>query len=226
MTRFLFIPALTLLAFASAAQENTFTKASDADPAAKAVLDAVKAKYESYRSLEVQFSLLIEIPEEPEEVQKGTLLQEGEKYRLKLEGQTVVSDGTTLWLYLENNKEVQINNVEDEDEETILSPKDLLRVYESEDYVYALTNELVENGRVVQQIEFKPLDDDSEYSKIRLTVDKKTRELRRIKVFAKDGSRYTLAVEKLIPNKKFPPETFVFQKSECPDCHWEDLRID
>ena len=214
--------ALGLTAIAQPRQD--FTKSADSDPAAKAVLDKVKTKYEAYQTLEAEFTLTIEIPEQPKETQAGKLIQKGDQYRLDLQDQAVISDGQSVWLYLKKNQEVQINDAEPEDGES-LSPKDLLRIYETEDFVYALTNEFVEDGRTVQQIEFKPLSDDSEYAKIRLTVDKSNSTVKRIETFAKDGARYTLEMDKFTPNKAYPASTFAWSKSECPDCYVEDLRF-
>jgi len=164
------------------------------------------------------------LAEEEPEVQKGQFWQQGDKYRLDAETQTMVSDGETLWLHLKNNEEVQINDV-DEDDEELLSPQSFLKFYESEEFIYVLANEFPEKGVVVQQVEFKPLDEDSEYHKVRLTLNKKTNEMIRIKAFAKDGSRFTFELGKLIANPRLAGDTFQFLKSECPDCHWEDLRM-
>ncbi len=217
-----FLAAMMITVFA---QNRDFTNAEDTDPAAKAILDKLKAKYDSYKTLEAEFAIEIEIPEQPKEVQTGKLQQEGEKYRLNLEGQTIVSDGVTLWYYLEHRNEVQINDVDEGDGGDIMSPKDLMRIYESEDYVYFLMNEFSEDGTIVQQIEFKPLDTDSEYSKLRLTVDKKANMIARIKAFSKDGSRYTFKLNKVSPNKAYDASLFEFKKSECPDCEWVNLKL-
>jgi outer membrane lipoprotein carrier protein len=225
MKNLLLYTLLLSIPFVGFAQNNQYVKAADSDPAARKVLEKVKKKYDAYKTLEADFTLTLEFPEQPVEEQKGKLIQQGEKYRLTLASQSIISDGASVWLYLKDNQEVQINSVE-EDGEDILSPKDLLRVYEQEDYVYALTNEFVEDGKAVQQIEFKPVSDDSEYSKLRLTVDRNNQDILRIKAFAKDGSRFTLALNKMTPNKSFPAATFEWNKSECPDCYVEDLRID
>jgi outer membrane lipoprotein carrier protein len=226
MQKFLIFTILMLFAACGFAQNSQFTKPEDSDPAATAILEKVRQKYEAYKTLEADFTLILEIPERSKETQKGKMIQEGEKYRLELEAQTVVSDGITIWFHLKNNDEVQINCVEEEEDESVMSPKDLFRVYETESFVYTLSNEYSENGKLVQQIDFKPLDKDSEYSKMQLTVAKKTAEIVRIKAFSKDGSRYTLIVGSSSPNKAVPASTFIFEKSECPDCHYEDLRID
>lgn len=212
--------------FALRATAQQFTTQADTDPKAKAVLEKLRNKYEAFKTLEIDFDLEIEIPEQPIEVQEGHLIQQGNKYRLKLKDRTMVSDGESVWLYLAKQKEVQINNVEEESEEGVFnSPKDLLAAYQWKNHVYVLTDEFTENGRLIQQIEFKPTDRSADYSKVRLTIDKKTNDIVRIKTFNKDGSRFTLKVNRIAPNKNYPPNTFTFTKAECPDCHWEDLRI-
>ena len=197
------------------------------DPAAKAILEKMRTKYEDYTTVAADFTLTIEIPEEETEIQEGSIAQEGDKYRLDLEHQAIYSDGQSLWLFMKNNNEVQINDVDDfEEDEEMLSPKDLLRIYEKEDFIYQLINEDYENGVAIQQIEFKPTDRDSEYSKMRVTIDRKKTQIMRIKAFSKDGSRYTMDVKKFLPNQKYKASDFVFNPDNHPDIFGEDLRIE
>lgn len=203
-----------------------YTKIGDNDPKAKAVLDKMRKKYEAYKTLEADFNLTIEMPEQPINNQKGKMTQQGDKYRLTMKDRTIVSDGKSVWLYIVKSKEVQINDVEEDAQSGgISSPKDLLKAYSWNKYIYVLSGEFTENGRLVQQIEFKPIDKNSDYTKIRLTLDKKTSDVVSIKSFGKDGSRYTLAVTLITPNKAVNTGLFTFSKSECPACHFEDLRI-
>ena len=207
----------------------SFAQVSEtSDPAAKAILEKLRNKYEAYKTVEADFQLIIEIPEEDKEVQVGNLAQDGDKYKLDLDNQAIYSDGKTLWLYLKSNNEVQINSVEDfeEDDEDFLSPKDLLRIYEKEDFIYGLTNEGIEKGVAIQQIEFKPTDKDSEYAKMRLTIDKKKNQIMRVKAFAVDGARYTMDVKKFKPNLAYKATDFIFDAKKYPGIHVEDLRID
>ncbi|MDX1667053.1 MAG: outer membrane lipoprotein carrier protein LolA [Saprospiraceae bacterium] len=195
------------------------------DPAAKAVLDELRQKYESYNSLQAEFSLEIKFPNQQEEIQYGTLNQRGEQYRLTMASQTVISDGEALYLILHNNEEVQINDLPEEGEDqNILSPQNMLGIYQSDDFLYALTDERMEDGRLLQFIEFKPTDESSDYFKIRLVVDKSSKQIVRVLAFARDGSRYAFRIDKLQPNVDFPPGYFEFDKSEYPDYYVEDLR--
>lgn len=205
---------------------NQLTKASDSDPKAKKILDKVKKQYDAYQSLYSEFTLEIEIPEQAKETQKGKIAQQGDKYRFELQAQEFISDGETVWIYLKKNKEIQINDAEvvEEDGE-MLSPKKLLTIYEQGEYAYMLTNETYINKIPVQQIEFKPLDEDNEYFKIRLTIEKRTAKVQSIKIFSKDGSRFTLTMDKTVANKDFAADYFTFVRSKYPkDVHVEDLR--
>ena len=222
MIRFLF--ALLAIAISSSAFAQRI-----ADPQAKALLDKMKVRYESYETLGADFTLLLDIPGEDLITQKGKLKQQGDKFRLDLEEQAIISNGETVWLYLKNNQEVQINDAEFDEEaaDEFMSPQDILKIYERGDMDYALTNEMPLNGRVVQQVEFKPLErDEAEYSKLRMTVDKKTLDIVSVIAFAKDGSRYTFQLDDLRPGETYASEDFEWQTSECPDCYVEDLRID
>lgn len=205
-------------------EEGQLINAKESDPAAKAILDKVKYKYDNYQSLEADFNLEIEVPEHPKEVQKGKIARKGDKYRFALATQEVISDGQALYVIMNKNKEVQINDIPDEDETEFLSPESIFTFYEKGQHVYFLVNEYVEKGRAVQQIEFKPLDKGSDYIKLRLTVDRKTKEFIRLKAFGKDGTRYTFTIGKLSPNKAFAANYFKFDKTKYPEFYIEDLR--
>ena len=207
------------------AQNNQYTKAADSDPEAKAALDKLRKKYDAYQSLEAEFRLEIALPEQASETQQGKLAKDGKKYRMELGTYAAISDGTAVWIVMHNNKEIQINDLPDADDPTtLLSPEAMLNFYDRGEYAYFLTTEMMENGRLIQQIEFKPLDRYSDYSKLRLTLDKKKNEVVRIKVFSKDGSNYTLWLDKLMPNKTFAANYFTFNKSQYADYYVEDLR--
>jgi len=88
-----------------------------------------------------------------------------------------------------------------------------------------IPEQAMETRKVIQQIEFKPLDRDSEYSKMRLTLVKGSKQLKRVKIFAKDGSRFTMTVNKLESNKEYAASTFEFDSKAYPDIYIEDLRL-
>ena len=176
--------------------------------------------------MEVDFELELELPEQETEIQNGSVIQQGEKYKLDIEDRAIYSNGEAVWLHLKRNNEVQINDPEMDEDSGLMSPKDMLQLYESGEFEYAITAEPLLNGKKNTQIDFKPMDRDSEFSKMSLFVDKKSKKMSQMKVFSKDGSRYTLKIIDIRANMNYSPEIFAFDESKYPGIHVEDLRID
>lgn len=218
--KYILLIALSFLGLQGMAQA-----AEQSDPEATKLLDNVSAKYQTYKSLEATFTLDIEVPGQDKISQKGTLAQEGEKFRLDMADQVIASDGESNWIYLPQNKEIQINDTEPGDDTGLLTPSDLLKQYKKGDYLYALTNVEREGKKTLLQVEFKPVDKASDYFKIRLSIDKKTNQIYRIKAFAKDGARYSFTVTKFTPNKTFAAKHFQLDPKDYDGVHVEDLRF-
>jgi outer membrane lipoprotein carrier protein len=225
MRKYLILTLLCLGATAFMSAQSGAPAPETNDPAAKKVLDKVKKKYESYKTMEAGFTLTIELPGQPKEIQRGTISQDGDKFRLEMDQQTIVSDGKNTWVYLKKNNEVQINNADNGGTGDFLTPKELLSRYQKGDFLYSITDKTTENGKAVTLIEFKPKDKKSEYSKMRVSIDEKASTIESIKAFAKDGSRYTFAISKFSPNKKLATDRFTFDTKKYPGVKVEDLRM-
>lgn len=193
---------------------------------AQEIIKKLRAKYGSYESLEADFSLEIDYGNGESEKQSGVLIQKGKQFRMDATSQAIYCDGVDLWIHLKENQEVQINSYDEEDESLNFSPSAVLSQYDNGEYEYALMGEIKENGTILQEIEFKPIDNDSEFSKIRLSVDKKKQELKKLKVFSKDGTRLSLEILDVKINLPYSENIFTFDKSKNPKVHIEDLRID
>jgi outer membrane lipoprotein carrier protein len=195
------------------------------DPAATKLLDKLSKKYEAYKSVDIDFQLAVEVPGEKSQNQKGKISQAKEAYRLTLPDQTIISDGKTNWIYLKKSNEVQISDTQSGDKDAMLTPRQLLQRYKTGDFIYAVTDKVTEGGVVLTQIEFKPVDKGSEYSKIRLSLNDKTGLMTNIKAFAKDGSRYTFTITKHNTAAKHDAAYYTYDKSQFPNARIEDLRM-
>lgn len=225
MVKYIALAGFLILGRLAFTQTNTFSKTADSDPAAKALLDKVRKKYEGYSSLEVQFALEIELPNKPKETQTGSFAQQAKKYRLKMPEQSVICNGEALWLILDRNKEVQINPMPEEaEDDAIFTPQALFKIYDRGDYAYIMTADGKARGKTVKQIEFKPLKRTDDYSKLRLSIDKTTNEIVEMLALGKDGSRFVFAVTQATANKVFAPDYFSFDVKQFPGYHVEDLR--
>jgi outer membrane lipoprotein-sorting protein len=217
---------ILLLSVVQVGQSQTYATAKESDPKAKAILDKLKASYDGYKTMEVKFEVELEIPNRAKELQKGSLIQDGKKFVVKMADQDIYCDGINTWLYLKKNKEVQITTFDPKGSAGVMSPKQLVSLYNSGEYVYAIAEERKVGTQTFTDIEFKPLKKKSEFSKIRITIDKKQNKMVSLRVFSKDGTRYLLKVSDIIANRKYEPATFVFNAKSYPGVHIEDLRMD
>lgn len=218
--------ALLISTYILSAQTGT-TKGETSDPKAKALLDKVKVLYQSFQTLESNFSLSLKLAEQTkEEVQKGKIYQNGDKYRVEMSNnQLIISDGKILWHKIANT--VRVTNATSKNTSELLSPKDLMTIYEKKDYIFAIYGEAADGwSKKATMVTFKPMNKKSEYSQIRVAIDQKSNNVVSITAFGKDQSRYKLSLEQAIPNKKYPAEFFVFEKAKYPNVKIEDLRID
>ena len=205
-------------------QANAQTETSD--PKAKALLDKVKKLYESYKTLETGFSLSLKMAEQTkEELQKGKIYQEGNKYRAEIGKQLMISDGATLWQKSDNT--VKIMSLSGKKSNELMSPKDLMTIYEKKEYIFALMGETKEGWSTkATVVVFKPVNRKGEYSQIKVIIDQKTNQIVSITAFGKDQSRYKLALEQPVANKQYAAGFFTFDKSKFPNVKVEDLRVD
>ena len=196
------------------------------DPKAEEILDAVAEKYLEHSSVEIEFSLNIEVAERPDRKEKGKIIQARDKFKVEMDDQNIYCDGSSLWYHFKADKEVQINDYEGDEDVGIISPRDLIKQYESGSYEYRLVDEISEKGDVLSQIEFRPKDEYSDYSKLRLSINLKSKAIIRVKAFGKDGSVLTLTIDKELFDKSYTSDFFVFNSDDFPDVRVEDLRLD
>ncbi len=225
--RFVFLTMMfTGLVLSGISQRTNNTSSGNSDPSAKVLLDKLKSKFDSYKSMEMNFEFQLELPGKPIEIQKGKLIQDGKKYAIVMKDQEIYADGSQTWLYLKSRKEVQISDFEDGDNDAFLSPKQMLALYSKGDYEYAIAEERKIGKSTFTDIEFKPLKKNNEITKLRLTINITTNNMVSLRVFLRDGNRYLLKMDSLVPNKKYTHDTFILNTKELKGVHIEDLRME
>ncbi len=191
-------------------------------PHAKKMMADLTEKLDSYESMRVDFIMEVFVPGESETKEKGYLIQQKDNFVFDLETQTIYSDGTAVWVHIKDDDEVQINDPDFGEDGSLMSPGQIMRLHETEDFVYDIVNE--DDKRV--EIEFKPTEDLSDYTKLRLTLDSDKIQLKKIEMFYKDGMRINMNISEFATNKSYTTEIFRFNESDFPGVYVEDLRID
>jgi outer membrane lipoprotein-sorting protein len=208
------------------AQDKQYNTSKDSDPEAITLIKNLRDKYDTYQTMEADFRLDILIPGNKLESQQGKLKRQGDFVRFQLGDQEGIINADAAYMIQHGNKEVMINNLPEPGEMTgMLTPQTLFSFYEGNNYILALQGKDVEDGRLLQAIELKPVDrDNSEFTKLRLKVDQAKKELASIEAFTRDGSRFTFHLDKTKGNVTLTDKTFTFSKADFPGYHVEDMR--
>lgn len=216
---------LTLLLASLSINAQQYTDTSDVDKQAQTILQNLHDKYGYASTYALGFDLVLEIPGYPTETAAYQIDKSDESFRVVTEIQTMVANTETVWTYFDDRNEVQIEDAEDGGA-SMINPMELLSLYQSDEYAYAIqTVEKIAEG-TAYNIEFKPLQPTSEYAKLRLTVLGKTNPtLLKAKLFAKDGSRYLVNNIDIDMEATFDAKHFEFDTAAYPDIHIEDLRF-
>ena len=210
-----------ILLFIIAGVISIYTIAQQHDNKAKAILDKVTKKTESYSSMKIDFTYTIENKSaDIYESKEGTIVLMGNKFRLNIAGQLVISDGMTVWTYLAEAEEVQLNSVEEDDESINLNK--ILTSY-SKDYKSRFIKSTVEDGINVQVIDLVPTEGKS-YFKVRLVIDENKSQILKSTIYDKNGSTYTYKINKFEVNPVVSEKDFTFNSAEYPDVEVIDMR--
>jgi len=201
-----------------------FSARAQKDAEAKAILAQVSQKYRSYDVVKADFGFTIENPQaKAKETQQGTLYVQSKtnKYKVVLTNQEMISDGKTLWTYLKEEKEVQVTNVDHSAD--ALNPAKIFTIYET-GYKYIYNGEQKSGGKTYQVIDLTPIDISKTIFKIRLNIDKGTKQIASAQIFEKNGNKYSYAIKSIVPNAKVPVDTFLFNAKKFPGVEVVDLR--
>jgi outer membrane lipoprotein carrier protein len=205
------------------AQKPTSSNPVNNDPAAKKILDAVSAKFRTYKSAQASFTYLIENAQgKVLSTKKGTVAMRGSKYHVTIPGMEIFSDGRLSWNYDKAAKEVTIKDADGSGEE--LTPQKLFTNFYDKDFLYKLNGEKKEGGKVLQEIEMTPSNKSRPFHKVYVWVDKATNTIYRTRILEKSGTRYVYTINSFKPNVNIPDATFTFDKKKYPGVEVVDLR--
>lgn len=187
-----------------------FAGAQDQDPKAKAILDEVSKTTKSYKTITADYSFAI-FSKDKKQLEKwlGKVNIKGSKFRLEIPGNSIVCDGTTLWNYNKDAKEVTIKSFDAENEEQ--NPSKIFTLYETgfkykydkEEKIGAVTCHVIDLYPAV-----KP--EKKKFHTMKIYIDKVKKQVVQMKRMMKDGGIEVYEIKSLKPNLPLADNLFVF----------------
>jgi len=191
----------------------SFTAFSQDAEKAKSFLNEVNAKVKSYDNIAIDFKYALQNSSENiDQITRGDVTIEGDKYVLNVLGITRIFDGKTLYTINPEDEEVTISSENTEDEGTI-TPSKMLSFYK-EGYTYAMDIIQDVKGRKIQYIKLNPIDTNSEIKQVLLGVDAKTKHIYNLIEIGKNGTKTTLTVNSFKTNEPISKSLFKFDKNK------------
>ncbi len=189
------------------------------DKKAQEILNSVSTKYKSYKSIKAQFTITIENgKDKSKDTQKGTLYLKGQKYKLEIAGQDILSDGKTRWTFVKDANEVQIDN--QRTDENAITPTNIFTIYEK-GWLSKYTGE----KKDAHLVELIPSDAKSKnIFKVKLTINKTQKTITSAIVYDKNGSTQTITVDKFVADGATDETIYVFNNGKYPGAEIIDLR--
>jgi outer membrane lipoprotein-sorting protein len=195
---------------------------SQYDPKALEILEAMSKKYKAFASFEANItSSMTNESEGIKEEFKGKITVKGDKFRLVLDDQEIINNGTTVWTYLPAAKEVNIDNYDPNSED--INPSKIYEVYKK-GFKYLYLEDQTENGVACEVVDLVPEKKDAQYFKIRMNIGKKDRSIQSWIMFDKSGNKYKYAITKFTPNVAVADSFFAFDPKKYPGVEIIDLR--
>ncbi len=223
MKNFFTLLFLVSTGFVANAQTTASNNPVKNDPDAKKILDAVSAKFRTYKSPQATFTYKIENAQgKAISSKKGTVKMKGSRYRVSIPGMEIFSDGKINWNYDKGANEVTVKDIDANSGE--LSPQKLFTNFYDKDFLYKLNGEKKEAGKVLQEIEMTPTNKNRPFHKVYIWIDKATKTLYSARILEKTGNRYSYTINTFKPSITIADADFVFNKAKYPGVEVVDLR--
>lgn len=214
-TRFIFIVLLALTTSVHTAQGQY-------DEKARGILDEMSEKYQQMNTYESDIRYTLNNPAASlSEEFKGEITVQGNKFRLLLGDQEIISDGETTWTYLREVNEVNVDDYRPNEGD--LSPSKIYDAYKRGfKYVYLKEDEV--NGQAVHVIDLLPENDNNQFYRIRLYIGQNNRMLEKWEVYDRSGSTFTYFLDNFNPDVTVPDDYFTFKEKDHKGVEVIDLR--
>ena len=139
----------------------------------------------------------------------------------------ITFDGKSIYTYLKEAKEINITKPEpsktNNGEFFFSNPRDLFKV--RNDFKPTLVKETNIGATLCYEIDLYPINLKTNYSRIRMHIDKTTFQIVDTKIFMKDGTQHLIEFKNFQPNIDMADSEFLFDQKKYPGTEVNDMRF-
>jgi len=197
-------------------------QAQDEQAMAHDIILKTVAKYRDYKTSQIQFNYILENRmDNIKDEQKGTIFLKEGSFHLVIDQQTIISNKVRVWTYMKEVNEVQISKYCPEELE--INPTELFTMWES-GFLYRYVGTALISNVSTNVIELTPHNKNLSYFKVKLFIDRRNNDIKRIQTFYKNsGIILTFDIISVRPNINLSDKLFMFDTSKYPGITVVDL---
>ncbi|MEA1873683.1 MAG: outer membrane lipoprotein carrier protein LolA [Bacteroidota bacterium] len=205
---------------------STVLPAQESDQKAIAVLDKLAKKTNALDGFYTKYTFTMEDLADDENTisYTGKMWYREKGYKLEMMGQTIYTNGSTNWVYQEDIEEITITDYSEEETSNLIDPTFLLENY-STNYICRFVADNFENNRPLVEIHLFPKNiEESDYSRIKLKIDKTKNELYEFTFVGNEGINFIIQLNSFDGNNSVTADMVRFNKTDFPDAEIIDMR--
>ncbi|MBA4313610.1 MAG: hypothetical protein C0417_13375 [Chlorobiaceae bacterium] len=177
---------------------------------AEKILRNIQKKYESWNDATISFTqqVLFAVTKSEQSFDGKLTVKKGNKYRIDLEQQLIITDGKIVWSVNKTNQQVMIDNYRDDPKS--LTPEKMLTNI-PKNYNAALLNREESGGKDIAVLKLLPKEGRSSFRSIKMWVDEDQSVLKKIQIIDASNNTITYAITSLLINSGVKESSFSYQ---------------
>ena len=193
---------------------------------AELLLNKVSENIKSYENIYINYAYTLQnLEEDINQTNNGSFVTENDSWRFEMLGVTRIFDGEKLYSISPDDEEVTISSQDPEDETTI-TPNQMLYFYEDGYYFEMDESRLIGNGKFrkkIQYVKLIPKDSEAEIKYILLGIDTEFNQIYEVIETGKNETVTTISIVDFEFNLPLDANLFVFDENKYKDYYMNIL---
>ena len=193
---------------------------------AQLLLNKVSENIKSYENIYINYAYTLQnLEEDINQTNNGSFVTENDSWRFEMLGVTRIFDGEKLYSISPDDEEVTISSQDPEDETTI-TPNQMLYFYEDGYYFEMDESRLIGNGKFrkkIQYVKLIPKDSEAEIKYILLGIDTEFNQIYEVIETGKNETVTTISIVDFEFNLPLDANLFVFDEDKYKDYYMNIL---
>ena len=193
---------------------------------AELLLNKVSENIKSYENIYINYAYTLQnLEEDINQTNNGSFVTENDSWRFEMLGVTRIFDGEKLYSISPDDEEVTISSQDPEDETTI-TPNQMLYFYEDGYYFEMDESRLIGNGQFrkkIQYVKLIPKDSEAEIKYILLGIDTEFNQIYEVIETGKNETVTTISIVDFEFNLSLDANLFVFDEDKYKDYYMNIL---